>query len=171
MKVSCPTCGVSLQAPDTAIGKTVKCPKCRNRFTTPRPSLVESALGESTSGAQRQAASVPARAPATVEATQQCPFCGSEIPSVAKKCRECGETIDLALRAADEARRAANEAKRYSRRGGGGNQQQVVIHEGYRGPRYVKSFPHVLHLVLTLLTCGIWLPVWIVHYVIWSLLH
>jgi len=157
VKVSCPTCGVSLQAPDTAIGKTVKCPKCRNRFTTPRPSLVESALGESTSGAQRQAASVPARAPATVEATQQCPFCGSEIPSVAK--------------AADEARRAANEAKRYSRRGGGGNQQQVVIHEGYRGPRYVKSFPHVLHLVLTLLTCGIWLPVWIVHYVIWSLLH
>lgn len=26
-----------------------------------------------------------------------------------------------------------------------------------------SAFPHGLHLCLTLLTCGLWLPVWIVH--------
>ena len=26
---------------------------------------------------------------------------------------------------------------------------------------------HVLHLVLTVLTCGIWFPVWMIHWIIW----
>ncbi|MYR05297.1 hypothetical protein GTV32_02715 [Gordonia sp. SID5947] len=40
--------------------------------------------------------------------------------------------------------------------------QQVVY--GYNGPVYVprKSCPHVMHAVLTLLTCGLWLPIWII---------
>ena len=45
--------------------------------------------------------------------------------------------------------------------------QQVVIHHG--GGRH--PFPHMMHLVMTFLTCGAWALIWIVHYVVWSLSH
>lgn len=87
----------------------------------------------------------------------------------AKKCRECGETIDVALRAAEEAKREAEAARREasrSRRGGGAN-QQVVIHRGGRGRRD-RRFPHALRLILTVFTLGVWLPIWIIHLIIWD---
>jgi len=31
------------------------------------------------------------------------------------------------------------------------------------GPK--RDFPHLLHLVLTILTCGLWLPIWILAYI------
>ena len=39
--------------------------------------------------------------------TKPCPFCGEPVLIEAKKCKHCHETIDVALRAADEARRHA----------------------------------------------------------------
>ena len=35
---------------------------------------------------------------------------------------------------------------------------RITINNGGGG-----GFPHLLHLVLTVLTCGLWLPVWIIH--------
>lgn len=29
-----------------------------------------------------------------------------------------------------------------------------------------RSFPHTLHLILTILTCGLWAPIWIIHYLL-----
>ncbi|NKY44282.1 hypothetical protein [Nocardia cerradoensis] len=29
-----------------------------------------------------------------------------------------------------------------------------------------RSFPHGLHLVLTLITCGLWAPIWLIHYLL-----
>jgi len=34
--------------------------------------------------------------------------------------------------------------------------------------QHKSAFPHVLHLVLTILTCGMWLPIWLIHYLIWA---
>lgn len=31
-----------------------------------------------------------------------------------------------------------------------------------------RSFPHGLHLVLTLITCGLWSPIWLIHYLLAS---
>src|SRR5688572_9570304 len=39
-----------------------------------------------------------------------CPMGGEEVLAVAKKCKHCGETLDVALRAAEEARRMAEHA-------------------------------------------------------------
>jgi len=40
-------------------------------------------------------------------ATVECPFCAEQIIAHAKKCRFCGETVDVALRRAEEALRAS----------------------------------------------------------------
>lgn len=87
----------------------------------------------------------------------ECPFCAEQINARAKKCRHCGETIDVALRASEEALRAANR--------NGGN---VYMNSSAAAAVAVPSrgFPHLIHFVLTLFTAGIWLPIWIIHYLI-----
>jgi TM2 domain-containing membrane protein YozV len=50
-------------------------------------------------------ASVPTTAPAP-GGMRECPFCAEQIMPLAKKCKHCGETLDVALRAAEEARRS-----------------------------------------------------------------
>lgn len=42
--------------------------------------------------------------------TTECPFCAERILARAKKCRFCGETIDVALRKAEEALRAGERS-------------------------------------------------------------
>ena len=66
-------------------------------------------------------------------ATQKCPFCAEFISSDAKKCKHCGETIDVALRAAEEAKRGnSNQPMVFMNAGGGaaalaGNGQGQII--------------------------------------------
>lgn len=50
---------------------------------------------------------LPTDSQQVVNPTQECPFCAEHILIRAKKCKHCGETVDVALRAAEEARRAA----------------------------------------------------------------
>jgi DNA-directed RNA polymerase subunit M/transcription elongation factor TFIIS len=172
MNSMCPTCKAILRVPANAAGKTGKCPNCLTKFTisqqattvpvsnTPPPPYEE--VFYSGNGDEP-----PPTAIAKMPETQQCPFCDSTITAKAKKCRECGETVDVALRAAEEAKREARESRR---RSGGGNQQQVVIHQSHNDyrDRYRPAFPHVLHLVLTLLTMGLWSPIWLIHWIIWE---
>ena len=59
-------------------------------------------------------------APATTqEATQRCPYCAEHVSALAKKCKHCGETLDVALRAAEEAKNS-NSPNVYMNAGGGG---------------------------------------------------
>ncbi|CAN0487058.1 unnamed protein product, partial [Phaeothamnion confervicola] len=90
-------------------------------------------------------------------ATQECPYCCEPISVRAKRCPVCGETIDVAMREAEEARREAREARRESQR----RPRREVV---YRDRR--PTCPHVLHLILTIFTAGLWLPIWIIHAII-----
>ena len=48
LKTSCPACKKSLQAPDAAAGKRVKCPKCGQAFAVPSASAVAAASAAAT---------------------------------------------------------------------------------------------------------------------------
>ncbi len=86
--------------------------------------------------------------------TKQCPFCAEAVAIEAKKCKHCGETLDVALRAAEEAKRGqANAAPMVFMNAGG----------GAAAPEK-RRFPHLLHFILTVLTMGGWLVIWILHY-------
>ena len=103
--------------------------------------------------------------PISNDEMMDCPFCAEPLKKSAKKCKHCGETVDVALRMAEEARRSAEKPSQHGpvfmNAGGGGG--------GFHD-RPDRSFVgwHVGHLILTLATCGLWLPVWIIHFVIWN---
>jgi hypothetical protein len=119
------------------------------------------------SNPQYEVVAPPPVEPSALEQLVECPFCAELVKARAKKCKHCGETLDVALRAAEEAQRNAERARKDARRRGDVN-QQVVIHQEYRD-RYRPTFPHALHLILTILTFGMWLPAWIIHWIVWEL--
>jgi hypothetical protein len=60
--------------------------------------------------------------PQQAEATQRCPYCSENVFASAKKCRHCGEILDVALRSAEEAKKssASQQPMVFMNAGGGG---------------------------------------------------
>ena len=87
-----------------------------------------------------------------------CLFCAEPIAETAMKCRHCGETLDPRLRAAEEANKAAARvpvaAPTFH------PQNNIIVQNAVP----LRPFPHFLHTVATVLTLGLWLPVWLLHY-------
>lgn len=140
-KFACPHCKQSLEGSDELFGQTVQCPSCKQNFTVPNATA-----------SLKIAPATPA------PRTKACPFCGEDILNEAKKCKHCGETVDVALRAAEEAKKSASSAPHVFMNAGGGGGGAVSTGQTK------KAFPHGMHLVLTILTCGAWAIIWILHY-------
>lgn len=127
-RVVCPACKQAGNIPEEFLGQRIKCPHCNERFSAPGqpPTLPGAKRVEPSPATTRPApplevASAPL--PATVQAaelaaiaaaplpakpeTKGCPYCGEEILAIALKCKHCGEYLDVALRAAEEAKRLA----------------------------------------------------------------
>lgn len=101
---------------------------------------METATGENTLARGENATGGAPGETATIE----CPFCAKDVKATAKKCRHCGETLDIALRRAEEALRA-------SERQGNVYMNAAVSTGGYNRP--VKS--KVTAILLALFLGGI----------------
>lgn len=72
-----------------------------------------------------------------------CPVCDEDISAKAKKCRHCGETLDVPMRIAEEARRASER---------GGN---VYMNAAVSAPAYSRTKSKVAAFLLAWLLGGI----------------
>lgn len=162
--VVCGTCGSKLKAPGSAAGRGVKCPKCAAELTVPatinrpvsstpalpvqpnppaastpdRPTLARAARPAPPSRASRDSGYGDSEG-----GYKECPFCGEDVRAKARVCKHCGETLDVALRAAEE-------AKRDSRRGRDRvNVRRTVYIDDGRGYAPTKSV--LLALILSFL--------------------
>jgi predicted RNA-binding Zn-ribbon protein involved in translation (DUF1610 family) len=96
----------------------------------------------------------------------ECPFCAEMISARARKCRHCGETVDVAMRKAEEAMRVANThpSQVFMNAGGGGGAAAAA--SAAATPVYaLRPFNHLLHFIVSVLTGGLWVPFWILMYV------
>lgn len=66
------------------------------------------------------------------EPTQRCPYCSELVAQSAKKCKHCGEILDVALRAAEEAKRhgPSNTPMVFMNAGGGGGGSSAAASSG-----------------------------------------
>jgi hypothetical protein len=183
IRFTCPGCKKRYKVAAHFEGRLMKCGQCQTKFKpdldhveqtakevdwsavgTPLANTVVTSLGNVVETPPVNTVMVANRQKMEVPALEEivgrlCPFCEESVSDTAKKCKHCGETLDVALRAAQEAKELARSHRN------GSNQQQVVIHQSNH---HVRTFPHVIHLVFTIFTGGLWLPVWLIHYCIWS---
>jgi len=109
IQVSCPACGKTLQAKDSAAGKLAKCPDCGGIITIPE--AVYDAIDESDefgadfgtdsgTGFDADYAAAEQQSPTAAVGSQRrpCPKCGEMIVTTAAKCRFCGEIFDSRLK-------------------------------------------------------------------------
>ncbi|MCC6419754.1 MAG: protein kinase [Gemmataceae bacterium] len=101
--IRCPNarCQQTMQVPDNAAGKGVRCPKCQTPFTVPPPELVGAASASGRGVAAAAAAAGPGSrpsvnlppvpsAPAPGAGDTTCPSCGSQLLPGAIACMDCG---------------------------------------------------------------------------------
>jgi predicted RNA-binding Zn-ribbon protein involved in translation (DUF1610 family) len=90
----CPTCGMKLKAPESAVGKSLACPGCQTQVTCPEPIYDAEVVGTRDAPAPDTRTSLsPGDAPST-ESRHPCPMCGELIVKTAAKCRFCHEVFD-----------------------------------------------------------------------------
>lgn len=95
----------------------------------------------------------------SITAQTECPFCAEMISARARKCRHCGETVDVAMRKAEEAMRASERSSHVYMNAGGG-----AVTSG--GMQQLRPFNHLLHIILSVITLGWWIPVYVLLYVV-----
>ena len=89
--------------------------------------------------------------------TKECPFCAEQVNINAKKCKHCGETIDVTLRMAEDKKSPQNPMV-FMNAGGGGASAAAAASSG-NVPVIKKDFPHFMHAVITFFLCP-WAIVW-----------
>ncbi len=98
IRFDCPNCGKALSVPDEFAGKKGKCSGCNSKTLIPQPTAVAGPV------AQLIAPSPIAAKTEVIQSAREidCVFCGEPVKENAKKCRHCGEILDVTLRAANE---------------------------------------------------------------------
>ena len=87
----------------------------------------------------------------TDSANKKCQYCGEMVLAEAKKCKHCGEILDAQMREIENLKK--NQTP------------NVFMNSSTQAQGGLRPFNHLLHIVLTVLTGGFWLIVYILLYV------
>jgi len=90
VRISCEHCQAALNAPDSAVGKAVKCPKCGRSFSVPTIAVLEEAdesLIRRSSGGNRNDEDFEEDLPRRSfrRGRFECPFCHTDAPPVMRQ--------------------------------------------------------------------------------------
>jgi hypothetical protein len=147
LRFVCHFCSAKISAPPKLAGMSFKCPSCQRKIKVPTEaaSAAPAEFAEETSDEittefleepKALAPIEPPEMPAMVFPVEppplpvqtiawiECPFCREDIRDGAKRCKHCGETLDVTMRAAEEAERKAGLLSRTRRRD---REQSIVI--------------------------------------------
>ncbi|QEH34194.1 hypothetical protein OJF2_27290 [Aquisphaera giovannonii] len=127
----CQSCGKKLKAPDSAVGKSSKCPQCGAKVTCPEP-IYDAEVADDAEGLGGVAFSgsnaladlddgspyalkdpdpyAPPAGDAAEGPRRPCPMCGEMILTSAAKCRFCGEVFDPKLKKKSKKKYGADSA-------------------------------------------------------------
>jgi uncharacterized membrane protein YvbJ len=76
-----------------------------------------------------------------------CPYCHEIIKKAAIKCKHCGEFLDSG--------KSTTKA---------GLNITINTHSNNKSYHELKDFPHFFHFLISFLTAGLWVPVWMYKY-------
>jgi uncharacterized membrane protein len=94
--------------------------------------------------------------------TKDCEYCAEKVLIKAKKCKHCGEILDNQLREIESLKQQVNANKNVvisNNNNNNNNAAPIIILNR-------KNYPWFWHLVLTCLTGGAWLIIWLVCYLL-----
>lgn len=155
MEIVCQSCNATYIVNDDRMPdrtRVTKCTRCHSPITVIGKHEMEQSISSRNalipSKQNNSALAIPVQ-----ENTKVCDFCGEKVLAVAKKCKHCGEILDVVLRAAADARTVAQP--NVFMNAGGGAATQIPKH----------SFPHVWHFLGTVITGGLWAIIWLLHYI------
>jgi len=104
---------------------------------------------------------------ATSAATIECPYCAEPINPRSKKCKHCGEILDPQMREIEMLKRHQTQVFMNSGGGGGGASASSAAAASSSSndsdPR--RTFPHWFHIIFTIITAGLWIPVYFLSYI------
>lgn len=108
---ACPSCGKDFQVKDEFAGRRTKCPKCGQAIEVPAtktvaikqpgPPAVDPPPRPVGPSAPRAVVIPEVLQRRPMDEYQECPFCGELVLAKAKKCKHCGETLDVVLRSGE----------------------------------------------------------------------
>lgn len=103
------------------------------------------------------AATPPQHQHAVAEAMQRCPYCSEMVFASAKKCKHCGEILDVALRAAEEAKKASasQQPMVFMNAGGGGGGSSAAASAVGGGMGFTKTKSRLVAALLAFFLGGI----------------
>ena len=94
--------------------------------------------------------------------TVSCPFCVEPIRRGALKCKHCREMLDPQLLTMREAQRTPRTSASHV----DCLQQNFAFRKVTADDPPQHDFPHVMHLIVTIPTLGLWIPIWFIHYML-----